>query len=327
MAKQRPLVSVVIPTFNRSGCVADAIDSVLQQSFSDYEIVVVDDGSTDSTRAVVATYGDRVRYVYQNNRGVSAARNTGIRESQGSWIAFLDSDDEWLANKLESQLRCTQDHPELVAVVCDTDVVIGGVAHRLFDIRKAVDLIDKVTILERPLRSVLDYNYFTSSFLISRHALELSGGFNEEMSLYEDHDLFVRIALLGAWGVVGKALARVLRKTNENLSRQHAVDPMASPQALIAVYTRLSGASTLQTCELREIKRRLSDQYFAVGLRSMTCQFGRPRMHLLQSLSVDPSLIRFAKVAALFILRPNIYSIVVSWFGQKRKRFRRSELE
>ncbi|MBM2835200.1 MAG: glycosyl transferase [Candidatus Brocadiaceae bacterium] len=101
MISENVQVSVVIPTYNRAPYVIMAIESVLAQSYQDYEIIVVDDGSTDGTRDVLEPYRDRIRYMYQDNKGVSAARNTGIQESRGEWIAFLDSDDEWLPNKLE----------------------------------------------------------------------------------------------------------------------------------------------------------------------------------------------------------------------------------
>lgn len=101
-----PKISVVIPTYNRAANVQKAIKSVLAQTFSDVEVIVVDDGSSDDTGDVIAkTFGDRVRYFYQSNQGASAARNKGIAEARGEWIAFLDSDDEWEREKLELQLK------------------------------------------------------------------------------------------------------------------------------------------------------------------------------------------------------------------------------
>jgi glycosyltransferase involved in cell wall biosynthesis len=116
------LVSVVIPAYNRSGVLRQAIDSVLAQTHSDLEVIVVDDGSTDDTAALVAEYDDdRVRYVgHERNRGRSAARNTGIEASNGEYIAFLDSDDRWLPHKLERQLdRLSECSDEWVGVYCE----------------------------------------------------------------------------------------------------------------------------------------------------------------------------------------------------------------
>jgi len=102
----KPQVSVVIPTYNRAGKVKEAVGSVLDQTFQDLEVIVVDDGSTDDTAEVLtSTFGERIRYYRQPNQGASVARNRGIEEARGEWIAFLDSDDRWLAEKLEWQMK------------------------------------------------------------------------------------------------------------------------------------------------------------------------------------------------------------------------------
>ena len=104
----RTLVSVVIPTFNYARFVCDAVESALGQTYPDLEVIVVDDGSTDDTQRMLKRFGSRIRYVYQNNRGLSAARNTGIRLANGEWIALLDSDDVWHRQKTEVQLAAGQ---------------------------------------------------------------------------------------------------------------------------------------------------------------------------------------------------------------------------
>jgi len=100
-----PAVSVIIPTFNRSKLVVNAIQSVLSQTYRDYEIIVVDDGSTDNTAEALAPYMDRIQYVYQANLGASAAQNRGVQLARGKWISILASDDLWLPTKLEAQLK------------------------------------------------------------------------------------------------------------------------------------------------------------------------------------------------------------------------------
>src|SRR5262249_23742907 len=99
-----PEVSVVIPSYNSAKYLRDAVDSVLKQTFRDFEVVVVDDGSTDDTQAVICRYVSSVRYIRQDNSGVADARNRGIEASRGHYIAFLDADDTWLKHKLEVQL-------------------------------------------------------------------------------------------------------------------------------------------------------------------------------------------------------------------------------
>ena len=101
---KKPFFSVIIPTYNRANLLGDTVESVLDQTFNDFELLVIDDGSTDDTRDLVNSFCDsaNIRYIYQENQGVGAARNTGIKNARGEWIAFLDSDDLWLPNHLQS---------------------------------------------------------------------------------------------------------------------------------------------------------------------------------------------------------------------------------
>src|SRR6185437_13246854 len=128
------LVSVIIPTFNRAPIVGDAIESVLRQRYSHVEIIVVDDGSTDDTRAFVTQFGATVRYVYQENAGVSAARNAGLRLATGELIAFLDSDDSWVPWKIEAEVAALRVHPAAVVAWTDMSAVDadGAVVHERF---------------------------------------------------------------------------------------------------------------------------------------------------------------------------------------------------
>ena len=116
-----PMVSVIIPTFNRSDMLKDAVASVLDQDYGNAELIVVDDGSTDATVQTLASYQDRLRLLRQENRGVSAARNAGIRAAAGTLIALLDSDDLWLPGKLRAQVDYFEAHPE--ALICQTEEI------------------------------------------------------------------------------------------------------------------------------------------------------------------------------------------------------------
>ena len=113
-----PKVSVIIPAYNCAHYICHAVDSVLAQTFPDFELVVVDDGSTDNTRELLKQYGSQIKYIYQQNKDMTAARNTGINHSSGEYIAFLDSDDIWLANKLERQIVLLDQAPEVGLVYC-----------------------------------------------------------------------------------------------------------------------------------------------------------------------------------------------------------------
>src|SRR5262245_16845767 len=107
-----PEVSVIIPSYNSARYLTDAVSSVLGQTFLDFEVLIIDDGSTDDTAAVISRYGERVGYIRQLNAGVAAARNRGIKESRGRYVAFLDADDTWHQDKLETQVRALRENPD-----------------------------------------------------------------------------------------------------------------------------------------------------------------------------------------------------------------------
>jgi glycosyltransferase involved in cell wall biosynthesis len=186
-----PLVSVVIPTYNYGRFIGETIESALAQTYSSVEIVVVDDGSTDDTRERVAAYGNRLRYVHQQNRGVSAARNTGIRAAQGELIALLDSDDLWLPEKLERQVSVWVRQPDS-GLVATERFAIDETGRRLdyVDERRSRDGFRELT-----MRDLLEFPAFSpSSVLARKDALPAAGGFDEGLTAVEDMEMWVRIA-------------------------------------------------------------------------------------------------------------------------------------
>lgn len=179
-----PLVSVVIPSYNHARFVTEAVDSVLSQTNCQIEVIVVDDGSTDNTREVLASYGSRIRYIYQDNKGLPGARNTGIRAALGEWVAVLDSDDYWHPQKTERQLAAVAAHPE-------ADVVgsPGG------------DLpMPELLPLDPPTRwlSIRDFLLITpmsaSSTMVRRRCFDAVGLFDESLRSAEDRDMWLRLA-------------------------------------------------------------------------------------------------------------------------------------
>jgi glycosyltransferase involved in cell wall biosynthesis len=322
-----PRVSVVIPTYNRAACIKDAIESVLAQTFHDYEIIIVDDGSRDDTRQTIEGYGSRVQYIYQNNAGVSAARNKGISEARGEWVAFLDSDDEWLPMKLSRQMECLAKFPDVIALVCDVEIVMGNLSHRLFEIRGLSYASGACVRLERPLTSVFDVNYFPSSMLVKREALIKAGFFDEKLSLSEDIELSGRLALLGAWGLINEPLVRLIRKTSENLSSQHVKDPTTSPKVMIYIYSRLKKRTGLTDTEKKYIKWRLADQYFKLGSILMQNNSGEPYIkYFYLSLKEHVSPKNLVRVVLILLLRQKIYNFLVGLKLRRDVTFRRSEI-
>jgi len=181
-------VSIVLPVFNRSQWVCEAVDSVLAQTLQDFELIVVDDGSTDKTPDALGRYGDRIRLLRQQNRGVSAARNRGVRSAGGRWIAFLDSDDLWRAEKLAKQTAFLAGRP--AARICQTEEVWirngaqvnPGRRHRkpsgdIFTASLALCLVSP------------------SAVMMEKSLFMETGGFDESLPAAEDYDLWLRISL------------------------------------------------------------------------------------------------------------------------------------
>lgn len=170
----RPMVSVIIPAYNSAGVLPEALDSVLAQSRPADEIIVVDDGSTDHTRAVCLGYGQRIRYLRQGNQRASVARNTGIAAARGNWLAFLDADDRWAPEKLERQLDALSRNPEADFIV--TAALVWSPRDRNY-VRCAWDGPLDRNVMRAEL---LVRNIFTgscSSMLARRTAVEAVGGF------------------------------------------------------------------------------------------------------------------------------------------------------
>ena len=186
-ASKKPLVSVIIPTYNRGWVVGEAIDSVLDQDFHDYELIVVDDGSHDNTPAILKAYGDRITILDQPNLGVSAARNRGITAAAGRLIAFLDSDDQWLPRKLSTQVKFFNDHPRAVITQTQEHWIRNGV--RVNPKKKHHKFSGM--IFERSLALCL---VSPSAVMIKKSLFDTVGMFDERMPACEDYDLWLRIS-------------------------------------------------------------------------------------------------------------------------------------
>jgi glycosyltransferase involved in cell wall biosynthesis len=189
MIEGKPKVSVVIPTYNRSFLLEKAIVSVLEQTFTNYEIIVVDDGSSDNTRQVIDKFAGRVRYYYQENGGPSSARNRGIQAAMGEYIAFLDSDDVFFPEKLETQARALDENQEY-GMVFSHAVTMDEEGHPAGSSWKGVM---SGWIYPRNL-FIKNCMIATPSVMVRASVFERVGVFDESLSLCEDLDLWRRIA-------------------------------------------------------------------------------------------------------------------------------------
>jgi len=181
-----PLVSVIIPTYNRAHLLPRAIHSVFAQTFGSYELIVVDDGSEDNTSDVLSSFKGGIRTLFQPSRGVSAARNLGIRHSQGNLVAFLDSDDEWLPDKLALQAQLFD--PGRPYYVCHSDEIWVRNGREIA--QKKIHLKQGGRFFERALERCL---ISPSSVMISKALLDRTGWFDEDLPAAEDYDLWLRI--------------------------------------------------------------------------------------------------------------------------------------
>jgi glycosyltransferase involved in cell wall biosynthesis len=209
-----PTVSVVIPTYNRAAYVRACVESVLAQTFDDYEIIVIDDGSTDNTRDLLQPWirTGKISYYYQDNKGPSGARNAGFNRAAGELIAFLDSDDLWPPDKLEWQVRYMREHP-------DAGVVGGG-----------YEVFDESTPKKRPPALQEGDISFEDAFgggfcfvnagatLIRAGILRKAGGFDERCRLSEDLDLWLKLLREGCRIVRVPRLALYYRSHSTNIS-------------------------------------------------------------------------------------------------------------
>ena len=223
-----PKVSVIIPTYNRELLIARAIDSVLAQTYRDFEIIVVDDGSRDNTRNLLAAYTGKIKYVYQDNQGISAARNLGIRETSGKYIAFLDSDDYWTPEKLELQVDILDKHDH-----------VGIVYGRMPIINKKGDILGMKPngVSGKNFQELLRVwgDLPTSSVMTRRECFDRLGFFDKTLPPMEDIDMWLRIARhYDLHEIEGKTLAYYWRH-EEQITR----DPVKVYSGLVKIYTKI----------------------------------------------------------------------------------------
>lgn len=179
-------ISIIIPTFNRCKTLKRALDSIVKQTYSEYEIIIIDDGSTDETTEMIQKFFPEVKYFYQTNSGVSAARNKGLTFAKGNWIAFLDSDDEWLPEKLESQINAIKSMPDYK--ICHTEEIWirnGIQVNQMKKHKKTGGWIFRQCL---PLCAMSP-----SSILIHHSVFDDIGFFDTTLPACEDYDMWLRI--------------------------------------------------------------------------------------------------------------------------------------
>lgn len=216
----KPLISVIIPTYNRSEQVMKALNSVLSQNYDNFEVLVCDDGSIDDTEEKIRSIKDkRIRYLKQENRGPGAARNLGLKNSKGDLIAFLDSDDIWLSNHLESCTEFFDIYPEASMVYTQNEIIFGKdsrrkQAHYKYKKREIPNLEKKERfrlyeglIFEHYLESCISA---TPCTVVKKNVFDEIGRFNEDLSSGQDYEMWLRVSNRYRIGIVRKITVNVL---------------------------------------------------------------------------------------------------------------------
>lgn len=209
------MISVIIPTYNRQNYIAGAIESVLAQTCTDYEIIVIDDGSTDNTRHILEPYLGKIKYIRQENAGVSTARNTGIKNASGQYIAFLDSDDRWQKQKLEVQIEFMKKNN---LDVCFTDFKV-----EYEDQKHCTDFQQSFTeknfrVYENGFKLYFErkFGLLVQSMIVAKQVLAELDCFDEKMTVAEDTKLIYELAYNGRFGFVDAPLTILTRHQSRN---------------------------------------------------------------------------------------------------------------
>jgi glycosyltransferase involved in cell wall biosynthesis len=270
----KPLVSVIMPCFNSAEHLNEAIDSVLEQDYANIELIVVDDGSTDSSPQLLQQYGDRIKVIYQQNSGPAAARNTGMREATGDFIAFNDSDDIWLPGKLSAQIALLQAEPEIG--LCYTGWIVWDQQQPLAQIlqsRPDISAQERVPGLSGWLYlKLLAVCYIhTTTAVFRRDILQHVGYFNEAFRIGEDHDYWLRISqycqvvkLKRAYSVYRDNPVSVTKKLHPKNYSLLVLEQNLQQFGL----TCPSGATISQ----RQADFYLGQRHFVYGYQAMLCQ-------------------------------------------------------
>ena len=305
-----PKVSVIVPTYNRAQFVTEAIDSILSQTFRDYELIVVDDGSTDNTNDALLRYGDRIRYIYQPNSGVGAARNAGIRCAVGKWLAFLDSDDMWLPEYLACQIEQAKQNPrvcthmtnsirvEADGAMIDSFQYYGINPEKLFK-------NDSCRVLERPLTFMLQTHLpYLQATMFQREVFIKAGLFNDGVTITEDLDAIARMCLQGPLSLCKRPLVHILRRKEsiKSLSSRWYADNIYCRNCLGSLYEKIRTQSSLTRFERHIVNRISSSNKRAIGnIYLLSRELHKARHYYWEALSLSPSPISLLKVLVSYL--------------------------
>jgi len=278
-----PRVSVLIPTYNHARFLPEALDSVLAQTFRDLEILVIDDGSTDATQAVIEAYAPAIGYIRQAHAGPAAARNRAIGASRGELLAFLDADDRWYPGKIAAQVSYLDAHPD-VGVVFTKFLVTDEAGGPLYlyppAFRYGASAFEKLLVW--PYGSM-------NTAMVRRPCLEKIGLFDENLTGAEDWDLWLRLAPHYGFGYIDAVLATYRQSAgSQSRGRMAQVAPEMFRRVLDKLFAdpgRLPGRGG------REIARLRRRAYASLEVTVALNMSGRPWVHLARATALSPRIL------------------------------------
>lgn len=285
-------VSVVIPTYNSAKYIVSTVESVLNQTYPDFEVIVVDDGSTDETQQLLQPYRDRISYIFQENKKYSGARNTGLRAATGEYIAFLDSDDLWLPTKLEEQVAVFSGHPDVVLVHCAAAYIDPQGQPVKYKGKQQKGTEESSIIIANQSRALFTFDTIitTSTVMFRRSLLNEVGLFDDTHIHGEDWELWVRLGAKGPFAYISKPLAEYRVYGWQKVLK--AESSQAWVQDQFRTVERASSLWQGDAAELAQLRARSTETiYRRAALASYQLGHGaQGRDYLEKALAADPEL-------------------------------------
>lgn len=275
-------VSIILPCFNGSRWLSEAIDSILCQEFRDFELLIINDGSTDNSETIISSYlkDKRIRYFYQKNRGFSAALNKGIEESKGEFIGFIGQDDLWLPHKLEHQVSFFRNQNQEISLVHSSFYCINSVG-QIESTANTMDLASRLS-KEGIIKNLFLNNFIGfETVLVDKRCFTEVGLFDEQMVAFSDHDMWLRMA--GKFRFAYANLPLVKKRVHDHqLSKnsiQASMDEFLIVKKAVDLYPFLNGS----------LSKKLASLYYNSGIALLQQgNYGVAKKDLLNAIKWEP---------------------------------------
>jgi len=302
----RPLVSVILPTYNRASLLPRAIKSVLDQTYKNFELIIVDDNSTDNTKKIVNDFKDeRIKYIWhKENKGAAASRNTGIKMAKGEYIAFQDSDDEWFPEKLDKQIKVFESLSLQYAVIYSGFWYIRGGQKKYLP---SSGILSKEGDIFKVL---LNGNFITTQVVLCRkECFKKVGLFDEKLPRLQDWELWIRISKKYLFQYINEPLAIVYHQSESSISNN--MDALIKASEMIVEKHK---------DDIRKEKGLLSEYYFTIcNMFFSKKDFKNGQKYFIKAKALNPFPIRFLVCAPIVFFAPRLYVKLLLFIRRSRE--------